>query len=43
VQLLTLGVIGEYIARIHDEVRGRPLYLISEVFRPEEPDEPGVR
>jgi polyisoprenyl-phosphate glycosyltransferase len=30
VQLLTIGVMGEYISRIHDEVRGRPLYLVSE-------------
>ena len=38
VQLLVLGVIGEYIARIHDEVRGRPLYVLSEVrgFDPEQ-------
>ena len=37
VQLLVLGVIGEYIARIHDEVRHRPLYVLSEVrgFDPE--------
>lgn len=31
VQLLVLGVIGEYIARIHDEVRERPLYVFSEL------------
>jgi hypothetical protein len=32
VQLTVLGVIGEYIARIHDEVKGRPLYLVSEAL-----------
>jgi glycosyltransferase involved in cell wall biosynthesis len=26
-QLVVLGVMGEYIARIHDEVKARPLYL----------------
>ena len=30
VQLLTIGVMGEYVSRIHDEVRGRPLYLVQE-------------
>jgi dolichol-phosphate mannosyltransferase len=30
IQLLLLGVMGEYIARIHDEVKSRPLYLVSE-------------
>jgi glycosyltransferase involved in cell wall biosynthesis len=30
IQLIVLGVMGEYIARIYDEVKNRPLYLIRE-------------
>jgi len=30
-QLVFLGVVGEYIARIYDEVRGRPLYTVNEL------------
>ncbi|ABE49645.1 glycosyltransferase family 2 protein [Methylobacillus flagellatus] len=31
VQLLFIGILGEYIARIYDEVKGRPPYIVAEV------------
>ena len=30
VQLFAIGIIGEYISRIYDESKGRPLYIIAE-------------
>ena len=30
VQLFTLGVIGEYLSRMHDEIKRRPLYVVDE-------------
>jgi polyisoprenyl-phosphate glycosyltransferase len=32
VQILLIGIVGEYIARIFEESKGRPLYLIAETI-----------
>jgi polyisoprenyl-phosphate glycosyltransferase len=46
VQLVSLGIVGTYIARIFDESKGRPLYLVDEVLeggRVETVQEPELR
>ncbi len=30
VQLISLGILGEYIGRLYDEARGRPLYILRQ-------------
>jgi len=35
IQLVCTGLLGEYIGRIYDEVRRRPLYLVHKIHRPQ--------
>jgi polyisoprenyl-phosphate glycosyltransferase len=35
--LFGLGILGEYLGRVYDEVRHRPLSIINRVYRTEQP------
>lgn len=44
--LLALGIVGQYLARIYREIKGRPLYVVESVVSPEETQpqpHPGVK
>lgn len=48
IQLIAVGLIGEYVSRIYDEVKARPLYLVAEEVNLEprdalpEPEDPRI-
>lgn len=46
VQLLSLGIIGQYLARVYRESKGRPIYVVENVLNSHEPGgipKPGPR
>ena len=32
IQMISLGVLGEYLGRVYEEVKGRPLYLVRDAY-----------
>ena len=36
VQLVAIGLLGEYLGRIYDEVKHRPLFIVQKTFGLEE-------
>jgi dolichol-phosphate mannosyltransferase len=41
IQLISLGLLGEYLGRVYDEVKGRPLYVLRR--GPDDPSPPPTR
>ena len=42
VQLLVLGILGEYLGRMYEQAKGRPLYIIADIVRSDPvPSPPG--
>ena len=43
VQLLFIGILGEYLARVYDEVKGRPTYVVAEWRRADDDSQDQTR
>jgi dolichol-phosphate mannosyltransferase len=37
IQLITIGILGEYVGRIYDEVKRRPLFIVADTVNVESP------
>lgn len=42
-QLTMLGIVGEYVGRVYEEAKGRPIYLVQEIWGREQRDAPGAQ
>ena len=34
---MNLGIVGLYVGRVYDQVKGRPLYVVADVLRSQAP------
>jgi len=39
IQLIAIGILGEYLARVYDEVKQRPIYIIQREYPPPGPEQ----
>jgi len=42
-QLCVLGIMGQYLGRIHEQLKGRPLFIVQSVHRKNDPGKAGGR